>query len=582
MRGDPPLLRCALLGLGVGVLGDAWLLLGLASESAFAAPALVFPAAAAMALAAVTWIGVREILPRAAVARWTFLGACGLLLALLVPMSLVPPVARDELTHHLAMPALYVEARRVVEVPFADQAYYPMLLEMFYTPLLAWLPDQATKLLHLLFALASAAVVGLAARSPDRPLAGAIGFALILFTPVVALLACTAYVDLGLLFYTALAIAALLRWYADGSWTWLALSALAAGFSGTSKYNGLVAIALLAIGAVLAPGRRSLAKLSLIGSVYVALALVPMSPWLAKNWVQTGNPTFPLFNGLFRGRPLPQTPSVDLLTKRRVLYDESWLEMAAIPVRLFTTGREGDPARFDGVFQPLMLLGIFAALGARVPRERRLLLGFAASYFLIAFFQTSLRARYIVPVLPPLALITAPVLADLLRRQRALAALALAGGAAFALAHVADKWRELDPLSYLGGEQTRDQYIARFVAEYPVLEIVNRDLPADARLHLAFLGTRSYYCRRPFTYDYYFSGMTVRRYVESSRDSAEVLQRFRDAGITHLVAADDLFGRYLLDNLDPPALERWQAFASAHLQRRASAQGVSLYAIEEG
>ena len=157
------------------------------------------------------------------------------MVAALLGLCFVPPIARDELTHHLALPALYIEAQRIVEVPFADQAYYPMLLEMFYTPLLGWLPDQAPKFLHLLFALASAAVVGLAAKRQSGGAAGALGFALILFTPVVALLACTAYVDLGLLFYTAVAIAALLRWYATGSWAWLLLSAINAGFSGTSS-----------------------------------------------------------------------------------------------------------------------------------------------------------------------------------------------------------------------------------------------------------------------------------------------------------------------------------------------------------
>ena len=576
---DPDLARSALIGIGVGVAGNVYFLRGLGTGAAFAAPALFFPAVAALGLGAIIWIGARAVMPAGATPRLLFLGACGILVAVLVGMSLVPPVARDELTHHLALPALYVDARRIIEVPFADQGYYPMLLEMFYTPLLAWLPDQTPKLLHLLFALASAAVVGLAARDPARPAAGAIGFALVLFTPVVALLAPTAYVDLGLLFYTALAIAALLRWHATGSWAWLIVSALAAGFSGTSKYNGLVSIALLTVGAVLVAGRRPLWKLALIGAVYGLVTLAPMSPWLAKNWVQTGNPTFPLFNRSFGGRPLPQRTSVDLITRRRVLYGESWAEMAAIPVRLFTTGREGDPGRFDGVFQPLMLLGILAALGPGSTRERRLLLGFAAAYLAIAFFQTSLRARYLVPVLPALALITAPVLAGLLQRRRALGAAVLLAGGLFSSFHVVEKWRDLDPLSYLGGWVSRGEYIARFVPEFPVVDYANRNLPEDARLHLAFLGTRSYYCRRPFTYDYYFSGMTLRGWVESSDDPSDVLERFKGDGITHMIAVDELLGRYLIDSLDPPALERWQMFALNHLTRETSAQGVSLYAV---
>jgi hypothetical protein len=579
-RDDPALGRAALIAVAVGFLGNAYFLLGLSSAAAFSAAALVFPALAAAGLIAITLIGLREVMPASGWARLLFLAACGALLAVLATLSLVPPIARDELTHHLALPALYVQARRIVEVPFADQGYYPMLLEMFYTPLLAWLPDQTPKFLHLLFGLGSAAIVGLAARRQGRDGSGALGFALVLFTPVVALLACSAYVDLGLLFYTAVAIAALLRWYATGSWAWLVVSALNAGFSGTSKYNGLVSIALLALGAVLTPRPLGLRKLAGVLAVYGLVALVPMSPWLGKNYAQTGNPTFPLFNGLFHGRPLPERPGgVDLFTRRRVLYDESWAEIAAIPVRIFTTGREGDPGRFDGVFCPLMLIGIAAALRRRARREQRLLLAFAAGYFFIAFFQTTLRARYILPMLPALALITAPVLAEILSRRRAVGVGLLAAGAIFTGAHVAARWSEIEPLAYLTGQESRMEYVARFVPEGPVVDYANRSLPADAHLYLAFLGTRSYYCRRPFTYEYYFSGLTLRRYVESSEDPAEIVQRFKGDGITHMIAADELLGRYLIDNLDSPGLERWQMFAANHLTRETSAQGVSLYAI---
>jgi hypothetical protein len=135
------------------------------------------------------------------------------------------------------------------------------------------------------------------------------------------------------------------------------------------------------------------------------------------------------------------------------------------------------------------------------------------------------------------------------------------------------------PLDYLAGRQSREEYVARFVPEFPVVDYANQALPDDAGLYLAFLGTRSYYCRRRFTYDYYFSGVTLRQYLEASDDAGEVLARFRGDGITHMIAADELLSRFLLDNLDRPTLERWQMFASTHLTRQTSAQGVSLYAI---
>ena len=49
-------------------------------------------------------------------------------------LCLVPPTARDELTHHLAIPQLYARAGRIIEVPMAPYSYFPMLLDMLYTP----------------------------------------------------------------------------------------------------------------------------------------------------------------------------------------------------------------------------------------------------------------------------------------------------------------------------------------------------------------------------------------------------------------------------------------------------------------
>ena len=66
-------------------------------------------------------------------------------------LCLVPPTARDELTHHLAIPRLYARAGRIIEVPMAPYAYYPMLLDMFYTPWIYWGYDSVPKLIHGLF-----------------------------------------------------------------------------------------------------------------------------------------------------------------------------------------------------------------------------------------------------------------------------------------------------------------------------------------------------------------------------------------------------------------------------------------------
>ena len=72
---------------------------------------------------------------RAGVAIWA-----AILVILIVEfiLGVLPPTSRDELTHHLAIPKLYAHAGRIIEVPMAPYAYYPMLLDMLYTPWVYW------------------------------------------------------------------------------------------------------------------------------------------------------------------------------------------------------------------------------------------------------------------------------------------------------------------------------------------------------------------------------------------------------------------------------------------------------------
>ncbi len=46
----------------------------------------------------------------------------------IVLLSLVPPVSKDELVHHLAVPKLYLKHGGMIEIPFMPFSYYPMNL----------------------------------------------------------------------------------------------------------------------------------------------------------------------------------------------------------------------------------------------------------------------------------------------------------------------------------------------------------------------------------------------------------------------------------------------------------------------
>ena len=47
-------------------------------------------------------------------------------------LAAVPPVDRDALTHHLAVPKLYLQNGAMIEIPWIPFSYYPMNLDMLY------------------------------------------------------------------------------------------------------------------------------------------------------------------------------------------------------------------------------------------------------------------------------------------------------------------------------------------------------------------------------------------------------------------------------------------------------------------
>lgn len=564
--------------VSVGIFANAYLPIGYAGWCVRSAAGLLWPAAAGLGLAVIINRSLRHIEGHDLFTR-VLLAFAALCVAALAILDLVPPIARDELTHHLAMPELYVRAGRIVEVPFADQAYYPMLLEMLYTPIVARGWEISAKYLHLGFGVASSALLLAYLHDRGHRALAVLSAVLLLTTPTVAVLAASAYVDLGLLFYTMVAVLAVLRWSETQRPSYFILSALGAGCAASVKYNGMLLIPLLGLFVLLVARERGTVAAMGLAIAFGLISLGPLLPWLIKNAAETGNPIFPLFNDAIGGRPLPDQPSIDVFTKRRLLYGESWLEIALTPIRLFVTGREGDPVRFDGVFNPLYLFAFAVSLLPAAERRERWLAGLAAVLLFTVVFLSTLRSRYAISVLVPLAVLVPSAVNVGLKRWRTATVAAIAIALLFNAWHLVMFWTSVDPLAYLSGRESRSEFITRFIPEYPIVEKANEMLPTAARVDLEFLGSRGYYWASSYTYDTYFSGTTLRDAIQESTTGDDVATKLRAKGITHLAAASGLLLRFLRDNLTEIEYKCWEDFAREHLRPVYDHQGFGLYEI---
>lgn len=514
----------------------------------------------------------------------------GILAILIVEVLLgsLPPTSRDELTHHLAIPKLYAKAGSIIEVPMAPYSYYPMLLDMLYTPWLYWGYDFVPSWIHGLFAFFTGLLLYADLSRRMNAVYGLLGFFFFISTPVVLRLSHWGYVDLGVTFYTTGSLLCLLRWREDRTaLRWLALSALSLGFALATKPNGLVAalvIAFLFIGlSAKSPGENVLKELAL----FAGLALVPYLPWLAKNWWQTGNPFFPLLANLFGGHSAAPGGAagfseLGIFARRELLYGENIWQMLALPLRVFFSGQDDHPQFFDGVLTPILIGFLPWVFKGKWYEEKKHLFLFSLLYLAYAVFLVEVRIRYILLIVPALAALSIYGIFNVylrMRRPVCLAAVLLAFGAWHG-SYLWHYFHAADPVGYLTGRENRQAYLTRMLPEYAAFRYIERETSPSAKIYLLFVGRRAYYCERDYLHDYgdlpgYLAGA-----IRSAKAPADVEKSLRQLNITHLMVRGDLLAEFLGNNLTPGQIMIWNQFASTHLTPVFAERGYSVFQLD--
>ncbi|HEU4640243.1 MAG TPA: phospholipid carrier-dependent glycosyltransferase, partial [Candidatus Binatia bacterium] len=429
-----------------------------------------------------------------------------------IVLGFLPPTARDELTHHLAIPKLYARAGRIIEVPMAPYAYYPMLLDMLYTPFIYWGYDFIAKHIHALFGFLTGLLIYAYLTRRLSRVYGLLGFFFFISTPAVLRLTHWAYIDLGITFYSTAALLCLLRWAEEReNRAWLLLAGLSLGFALATKPNGLLAALLLGLllGLVIGRGPRTTAG-SLVSelALFAGVTLLPFMPWLMKNWHQTGNPFYPSFGNFFPARSASVIDAASFVgfgvfEKRHLLYDESIWQILGLPLRVFISGQDDNPQYFDGVLTPVVLLFLPWAFRGKWGEEKKLIALFAFGYFALALFLIDMRIRYILPIVPALALLMGYGIFNMylsIKRPVLLYLTLLC----FAAWHGTYLWRYVQDnrlYKYLSGSEAREAFLDRTLPEYPAMRYVNEKVGSTAKIYLLFLGRRAYYCERDYFHD---------------------------------------------------------------------------------
>ena len=552
-------------------------------------------------------ISVRQSVWRS-VDRWLssyiYIILAGLITVLIVSiilLSSVPPVCRDSLTHHLAVPKLYLNHGGMYEIPSVIFSYYPMNLELLYLIPLYFGNDIVPKYIHFVFALLTAFLVHGYLKKRTNTLFALLGALFFLSIPVIVKLSITVYVDLGLIFFSTASLIFLFKWIEYGfRLKHLFFSALFCGLALGTKYNALIVFFLLSMFVMFAYSRisrnegnqpgpiRKSSTVSLkalfFGALYIFIVLLVFSPWMIRNYVWTKNPVYPLYQTFF-GRlnsgPVPVEqdrgdnsivqPKKDNRDKewspfaiRRIIYNESLMQTVLVPIRIFFEGEDNNPKYFDGKLSPfLFILPFFAFLRIKqdspsLKIEKEILLLFSILFILFAFAKTDMRIRYIAPVIPPLVILSVMGLHNIFSllsaRFPVLSGRMLSCCLFFFLAviisingiYVLQQFRVINPVGYLLGDMGRDEYIEKYRPEYAAIKYANNNLSEDAKILCFFLGNRRYYSDREMLFDETILMNSLRR-----SDKPEIIvSDMKKKGITHLIIWYDMFNKWANNNFN--------------------------------
>jgi len=451
----------------------------------------------------------------------------------------------DVLEYHLQIPREYSQNGRIAYTAHNVYGSFPASVEMFY--LLAMIVHQdvldigtVAHMIHLDFGVLTIFAAWVSLREGSR-IAGVIVGLVLATTGWLVYVSGLAYVENGILFFGITAMAAVLRVgqcksrsqettakrQPKGSAVrWSLVAGLCAGFACGCKYTAVPMIAFPLAAAAWIVG-RGLPRTWTLPAMFLIGSAAPVSPWLARNYAHTGNPVFPLANGVFHANPPGWGDSE---TQR-------WERGHALPpvqsslrarIGLLWERIPGDPYQRFG--PAILLVGILGLYRRKRESADIALIVVLILQLLVWTFGTHLYARFAMPMLIPLAFLAGRAAAAGAATVRTwILGAAVLSGAAFNFAHVQRlyAWEHSptpDASLFYGGR----------LPGFEHFRVVNRELPADARILLVG-EARAFYFERSVDYCTAFNRNSFAEAVAQAKEPTAIISWLREHGYTHVL-----------------------------------------------
>jgi hypothetical protein len=371
--------------------------------------------------------------------------------------------------------------------------------------------------------------------------------------PVALYEATTAMVDLPLTVFSAIAVLSLMEWIRRENFVFFWLSAISLGLALGCKYQaGFWILPLLILiwwheaKVRMCDSRRVLA----LTLKYSLVAFLIFLPWLVRAYIYTGNPVFPVANNIFKSPLFP--PTMDAAA--RGVYANIGEGFSAIKLFRLPWAVFFKPAPFHGTLGAIFFIGtLLALLRHKTPQVQNGL--FCALIFFGTWAITAQEIRYLLPLLPLLAILTTAGFLGTNSEPRiesgeagnakwikrlgyygGMAAIVAGSCMAFPLIypkliHDWTYWHSFkSPFPYLLGCETQEEFLQRDVPSIYVFDYINKNLKAGDLVYLLGEGA-VFYSHVPALYSFTVDGDSI-LLQETEED---LIAKLKQVGVTHVL-----------------------------------------------
>jgi len=474
---------------------------------------------------------------------------CGSIILVLVACSvscLSPNIAWDAAVYHLNAPKMYIQAHQLIYIPLNLCSNMPLNVEMLYTLAMLIQGSQLANLIHLSFCiLILLSIYAFSVRYFNKQV-GLLAAAIFLTNPVTIFEASIAYIDLALTFYYLLALYGFFLWRDSKKQGFIPLIAIFSGIAIGMKYTGVYGGFIIGIGIILQMwliDKSNFSKIFTNALLFAIVCLLPFVPWLIKSYIFTGNPVYPMLYDIFGGKDWNKEIGDAFGQLMHSLgMGHKWLDYLKLPWNITIYGNYG-PKTFDNAITPLGLIFIPLLLFLKgVHKVIPYLLAYLLT-FLILWAVSSQQARFLLPILPLVSLISGYAIWELFEQGKWIKTLyypVLIGVfITFCYTTVPNLLNTCYDLPVVVGLESKDVYLTRTFQPYATFKYINEKLPQSVNI-LFLWENRGYYCEKKYMADSAFEASYMLQMIRQCGNVEKLHAKLKELKITHILLNKNL------------------------------------------